>query len=167
MRAIALLPISLIACGGASTQQVTAKLVMSNSPTDWCGSGNPDTIRMDCPFQLGIYFLDDSNPDAGDPVLNTTCVKLDGAANRTWKDLPQALDTAMVKTQVTPAGPVRLEIAVIEPPGSSNCDHATSLMGPKFYGESAQVQPDDSTVKRIDVPSKCLKAFTPTTMCLP
>jgi hypothetical protein len=167
MRPIALLPISLLACSGPGTQDVTAKLVMSNSPTDWCGSSNPDLIRMDCPFQLGIYFLDTSNADAGAPVLNTTCVSIAGAANRVWKDLPTTLDTSKVKTAVTPQGPFRLEIAVIEPPGGGMCDHDTSVMKAKFHGESADEMADDTTVKRIDVASKCLQAFTPTAMCLP
>jgi hypothetical protein len=167
MRATALLPISLLALGCARVENVplTAKLVMSNAPADWCGSLNPDTIRMDCAFQLGIYFSD----DASKKVLGTTCVKLEGKMGRTWKDLPQELDTAMVATHVDLMGTqaARLEVAVIEPPDATNCDHSTALITAAFYGKSDPVTPDDDTLKRIDVPTKCVRSFSATSSCLP
>lgn len=168
MRATALLPTSLLlalSCGRVENVALTAKLAMSNAPADWCGSLNPDTIRMDCPFQLGIYFSD----DVSKKVLGTTCVKLDGKMGRTWKDLPQALDDAMVATHVDLNGTeaARLEVAVIEPPDATNCDHSGALLTAAFYGKSNPVTPDDDMLKRIDVPTKCVRSFSPTSSCLP
>jgi hypothetical protein len=164
MRATVLLPISLLACGQTTNVDVAVKLAMSNDNKFWCGTTN--NPRMDCPFQMGIYFLD-ATSDAGTKVLSTTCVSFDGKPGRTFNDIPQALDTAMAKTQYASsdtAQALQLQVAVIEPPNGSMCDHETP--SPSFNGFSPVFLAADPSLKRVDVTLQCLRAFTDTATCL-
>lgn len=171
MRATVLLSISVLlftaACGRSETVELTGQLKISSVPADWCGSSNPDNIRLDCPFELGLYVVDVSS-DAGAFVLKTVCVKMQADPNRKWSNLPEALNQSMARLEKIPQGTVRVEIAGIEPGANDNCNHDSAVMNASFYGKS------DSTslmgtdlVKRVEIRTKCLKAFTPTAMCIP
>src|SRR5687768_4497502 len=123
MRAIVLLSISagvLLACGKAQTVELTARLRMSQVPGDWCGSTNPDNIRLDCAFEVGLYVVDASR-DAGTEVLSGTCVKMDRDPMRVWKNFHEDLNSAMAKLERINVGTVRVELAAIEPPQLKNC----------------------------------------------
>jgi hypothetical protein len=169
MRAIA--PILSLACafgcGRVEPVELTAKLVMSRFPNDWCEQRNmnPDNIRMDCPFDLGLYVVD----EASQRVLKTTCVKLEGDLGRRWGNLTETLNANGVRLELTPEGPepVRLEMAVVEP-AQGDCGYEAAMAGASFWGRSEPVTLMGAEVgPRIDVATRCLKSFTPTATCLP
>ncbi|MBK7864563.1 MAG: hypothetical protein IPJ65_39375 [Archangiaceae bacterium] len=169
MRATALLSISLAlgACGAAQNVELTGKLVMSRLPADWCGSGNPDTIRLDCAFDLGLWVSQVLDDGGIGQVTKTVCVKLEADPQRTWGTLPEALNQAMVKVDRIPQGRFRLEVAGIEPSNNGGCEHDASVAAASFYGKSEPIElMGTDVVKRIDIASKCLKAFTPTMTCI-
>ncbi len=171
MRATVLLSTSallLFGCGKSVNVELTARLVMSGVPTDWCGAGDKDQIRLDCPFELGLYALDVSN-DAGPPVVKkTVCITMDADPNRKWKSLSEALNQTMM-AQLGPIqeGLVRIEIAGVEPKAGKKCEYQESVDNASFYGRS-DVLPLMGTdlPNRFDIRTKCLKAFTPTAMCM-
>jgi len=175
MRPTALLlsSLALASCGSTQNVDLTGKLVMSTFPADWCGATNPDTIRMDCPFEVGLYILQDAVNDAGPPtVVSNVCVKLPGLAMRDWADLPMALNDNKASLQVLASNQnVRLEMAIVEPPSIVDCDHDSTVAAAKLYGSSQETMidspVDDPPLMRIDVTTKCIKAFTPTATCLP
>src|SRR3954469_25137232 len=136
MRAIALLSISaLCACGRVENVSLTARLKMSSLTQNWCGSMNPDAIRMDCPFELGLYVTQPS--DAGTPrVIQTVCVKVDAQPNRKWSDLPQTLNTAMAGITNIAEGSVRIEMAIVEPVRAESCAYGSSMSNASLVGTS-------------------------------
>jgi hypothetical protein len=170
MRATVLLSISAslaLGCGKSETVPLTARLKMSSVPGDWCGFTNPDTIRLDCPFELGFYVLDASQ-DAGASVLKTRCVKMDKDPMRTWANLYQDLNSAMVALDNIQQGVVRVEMVGIEPPQNKMCDYESSVASASLYGKSDAIPLMGTDVpNRYDIATKCVKPFTPTATCIP
>jgi hypothetical protein len=160
--------LALLGCGAPQTVELTGKLVISQLPADWCGSSNPDNIRLDCAFELGLYVVDMSGDGGPGKVLETTCVKLQADPNRKWSNLPEALNTAMARLDRIQQGTVRVELAAVEPPAGNNCAHDDSVARASLYGRSEVLSlMGTDLVKRVDIGTRCLKPFTPTAMCLP
>lgn len=166
MRATVLLSISLCAlsCGKAQNIELTAKLVNPSASKDWCGSGNPDAIRLDCAFDLGLYVVEEESKK----VLQTVCVKMDADPDRKWGNLYQSINGAMAKLTKIEQGTVRIEIVGVEPAAGGTCDYEASVAAASFSGKSnALTLEGDEVTKRFDIITKCIKAFSPSAMCLP
>jgi hypothetical protein len=169
MRAIVLLSISaLFCCGKAPTVELTGKLVMSQQPADWCGFGNKDNIRLDCPFELGLYVVEITGDAGPGNVLKTVCVSMDADPMRTTGNLTDSLNSAMVKIAGVPEGTVRIELAAVEPKAGNGCAYDESVAAASLFGRSAVLTLEGTDLpNRFDISTKCLKPFTPTAMCIP
>lgn len=170
MRATVLLSISalgLLACGKSEKVDLTAKLVMSRVPADWCGALDPDKIRLDCPFDLGLYVVEATDGGSG-RVLQTVCVAMEADPMRNWGNLTLSLNSAMAKLDKIAEGRVRVELAGVEPKAGNGCEYQASVDNASFYGRSNPIELMGNEIpNRYDVATKCLKAFTPTATCIP
>ena len=169
MRAIALLSISflLAGCGDAASVMLTGKLTMSRLPADWCGFQNPDSIRMDCPFDLGIYAVESSADGGRGRVLQTVCVSMKADPKRTWATLSESLNQQGVRLDKIPSGIVRVEIAAIEPGKNNRCDYNTAVDSASLYGSSDPLPLTFGLApNRFDISTKCRKTFSPSETCL-
>ena len=172
MRATVLLSISALAlgvgCGRSQKVELTGKLVMSRVPGDWCGATNPDNIRLDCPFDVGLYVIDASTDAGTGAVLQTVCVSMDADPMRKWGNFTDSLNSAMARLDKIAEGRVRIEVVGVEPKAGNNCDYEASVANASLYGRSNPLELMGSDVpNRYDIATKCLKPFTPTAMCIP
>lgn len=172
MRATVLLSTSVLvlaaaSCGKTEKVELTGKLVMSRVPADWCGETNPDNIRLDCPFELGLYVVDAADGGSG-VVKQTVCITMDADPMRKWSNLTDSMNSAMAKLDKIAEGRVRVEVIGVEPKAGNQCNYESSVSNASFYGRSNALELMGTDVpNRFDISTKCLKAFTPTATCIP